>query len=180
SATTPTTFTIGSDESSGTPRDKKATVGPGVTRTFTSFSQPAEENGQSPIYLGIHWQFDKVQGIAQGTAIADYVFAHFLRPRGSQASTAHVSKHTVSSPSFPGDNRALLGLASFSSQFFVTPSLPVTRPYGPVVRSEGTVPPFAGLGIHSDDAWTGGALSAHWRDGWFNVLENRLVKAVGG
>ena len=36
--------------------------------------QAEEENGQSRIYLGIHWAFDKTQGIAQGRRIADYVF----------------------------------------------------------------------------------------------------------
>jgi hypothetical protein len=51
---------------------------PGVTRTYTSFSAAAEENGQSRIYLGIHWSFDKTAGIATGDSIANYVFAHEL------------------------------------------------------------------------------------------------------
>jgi hypothetical protein len=37
-------------------------------------SQAEEENGQSRIYLGIHWSFDKTQGIAQGRKVADYVY----------------------------------------------------------------------------------------------------------
>jgi hypothetical protein len=53
---------------------------PGVTRTFGSFSEAIEENGQSRIYLGIHWSFDKVLGIQNGNQIADYVFKHLLRP----------------------------------------------------------------------------------------------------
>ena len=44
--------------------------------TFSSFSQAEEENGQSRIYLGIHWSFDKTQGIAQGREIARYVLTH--------------------------------------------------------------------------------------------------------
>jgi hypothetical protein len=73
-------FTIGSDEFNGVNRDASGNVRPVLTRSFTSFSQAAEENGQSRIYLGIHWAFDKTAGIAQGKAIADYAFDHFLEP----------------------------------------------------------------------------------------------------
>ncbi len=73
-------FTIGSDEFNGVTTDQNGNVRPVVTRSFDSFSQAAEENGQSRIYLGIHWSFDKDQGIKLGTSIADYVFANFLRP----------------------------------------------------------------------------------------------------
>jgi hypothetical protein len=73
-------FTFTSDELDGRSRDPDGTVRPLRPRTFTSFSQAAEENGQSRIYLGIHWKFDKDQGITQGNAIADYVFSHVLTP----------------------------------------------------------------------------------------------------
>lgn len=62
-------FTIKSDEL------------PGVTRTFDSFSQAARENGRSRVYLGIHWNFDDVQGRATGDKVAGYVFSHELKPR---------------------------------------------------------------------------------------------------
>ena len=52
---------------------------PGVTRSYTSFSQAAAENARSRIYLGIHWSFDDVQGRAVGGNVADYVFSHELR-----------------------------------------------------------------------------------------------------
>jgi hypothetical protein len=52
-----------------------------LTRTFTRFSEAAEENGQSRIYLGIHWRFDKTAGMSQGNAISDYVFQNYLRPK---------------------------------------------------------------------------------------------------
>jgi hypothetical protein len=53
---------------------------PGALRNFTSLSQAAEEAGQSRIYGGIHWQYDNRDAIAGGRALAEYVFANFLRP----------------------------------------------------------------------------------------------------
>ena len=52
-----------SDEFNGVTRDHNGTVRPIVIRTFSSLSQAEEENGQSRIYLGIHWHFDAVEGI---------------------------------------------------------------------------------------------------------------------
>ena len=73
-------FTFISDEFNGVTRDNNGTVRPVVERSFTSLSQAEEENGQSRIYLGIHWAFDKTEGIAQGRRVADYVFKNMLRP----------------------------------------------------------------------------------------------------
>jgi hypothetical protein len=69
-------FTFVSDELNGTTLDHKGNVRPLIPRSFTSLSQAEEENGQSRIYLGIHWAFDKSAGIAQGRQVADYVFAN--------------------------------------------------------------------------------------------------------
>jgi hypothetical protein len=74
-------FTIVSDEFNSKTVDQFGNVRPLLPRSYASFSQAREENGQSRIYLGIHWHFDKVQGIEEGNDIADYVFAHLLRPR---------------------------------------------------------------------------------------------------
>ncbi len=52
-----------------------------IPRSFTTLSQAEEENGQSRIYLGIHWAFDKTEGIAQGRRIADYVVDNVFKPR---------------------------------------------------------------------------------------------------
>jgi len=73
-------FTFVSDELNGTTRDHEGNVRPLVPRTFTSLSQAEDENGQSRIYLGIHWAFDKSAGIAQGRQVAGYVFANAFTP----------------------------------------------------------------------------------------------------
>ena len=74
------TFTIVSDELDGVTKANDGIVREHLPRTFTSFSQAAEENGQSRIYLGIHWAFDKTDGIAQGKQIGDYVFENAFVP----------------------------------------------------------------------------------------------------
>ena len=73
-------FTIVSDEFNGATRDNSGNVRPYIPRSFSSFSQAEEENGQSRIYLGIHWSFDKTEGIAQGRQVGDYVYDHAFTP----------------------------------------------------------------------------------------------------
>lgn len=73
-------FSFVSDEFNGVTRDNSGNVRPIVQRSFCSLSQAEEENGQSRIYLGIHWSFDKTEGIAQGRRVADYVFANAFAP----------------------------------------------------------------------------------------------------
>lgn len=73
-------FTFVSDEYNGITVDNQGEVRPLIPRTFSSLSEAEEENGQSRIYLGIHWRFDKVQGIDQGNNVADYVFDHIFQP----------------------------------------------------------------------------------------------------
>ena len=51
-----------------------------MPRRFSSLSEAEEENGQSRIYLGIHWVFDKTEGIAQGRRVADHVFRNAFEP----------------------------------------------------------------------------------------------------
>lgn len=73
-------FTFVSDEFNGTTRDNTGAARPLIPRSFASLSEAEEENGQSRIYLGIHWEFDKTEGIAQGRRVADYVFKKAFAP----------------------------------------------------------------------------------------------------
>ena len=73
-------FTFISDELNGVTVDNNGDERPLSPRSFTSLSQAEEENGQSRIYLGIHWSFDKTEGIAQGRKVADYVFENAFTP----------------------------------------------------------------------------------------------------
>jgi hypothetical protein len=73
-------FTFVLDEYNGVTRGNDGNVRPLVPRSFSSLSQAEEENGQSRIYLGIHWSFDKTEGIAQGRRVADYVFENAFVP----------------------------------------------------------------------------------------------------
>jgi hypothetical protein len=72
-------FTFVSDEFNGQTRDHNGNIRPYRPRSFSNLSQAEEENGQSRIYLGIHWRFDKTEGIALGNRVGDYVFDHAFR-----------------------------------------------------------------------------------------------------
>jgi hypothetical protein len=77
-------FTFVSDEFNGLTVGNDGVQRALAPRSFSSLSQAEEENGQSRIYLGIHWSFDKTAGIAQGRAIArdvtDHLYASQRRP----------------------------------------------------------------------------------------------------
>ncbi len=76
-------FSFISDEFNGLTRDADGTVRPLLSRTFDRFSQAKFENGQSRIYLGIHWAFDRDDGIQTGDEVADYIFDSVLRPNSA-------------------------------------------------------------------------------------------------
>jgi hypothetical protein len=74
-------FTFVSDEFNGETYDNHGVLRPLLPRSFKTLSQAEEENGQSRIYLGIHWSFDKTAGIKQGRQIANYVYRTKFLPR---------------------------------------------------------------------------------------------------
>ena len=150
------TFSFTSDEFNGVTTDQDGSVRPLLTRTFRSFSAAAEENGQSRIYLGIHWSFDKVYGIQAGSAIADYAFANLLRPlrQGSgndREGSADAAVGLVSLVSTGDQVRAPLGAILTSWQ---VPGPDTTRPQKTPIDSAdppGDTPgPAAGSAIGID------------------------------
>jgi hypothetical protein len=64
-----TSFTIGSDDM------------PGYSRSYTSFSQAAEEAGESRVVGGIHFSFDNGAGLNAGRELGSFIFQNFLLPR---------------------------------------------------------------------------------------------------
>ena len=57
-----------------------STTQPGVIRSFTSFSQAAEENANSRIYIGFHFRHATVEGLKLGGKVGQVAFNHYLRP----------------------------------------------------------------------------------------------------
>ena len=72
-------FSFMSDEFNGVTVDNNGNPRPMIERSYSSFSEAEEENGQSRIYLGIHWSFDKTEGIKQGNDVANYVFDRMFK-----------------------------------------------------------------------------------------------------
>ena len=73
-------FTFVSDELNGTTKDNEGKIRPYKPRTYSNFSSAEEENGQSRIYLGIHFNFDKTFGITQGNEVANYIEERLYSP----------------------------------------------------------------------------------------------------
>ena len=74
-------FTFVSDEFNGVTQDNAGNIRPLIPRSFSTLSQAEEENGQSRIYLGIHFAFDKTEGIAQGRNVGHFVFKTVFQPK---------------------------------------------------------------------------------------------------
>lgn len=53
---------------------------PGITRSFTSFSQAARENAASRVYAGIHFRTTCRDGLRQGRKVGRFAFKHSLKP----------------------------------------------------------------------------------------------------
>lgn len=71
---------FGTDDIAFTTDSESPFLPAGYTRSYSSFSQAAEEAGLSRIYGGIHWQSDNEDGALLGESVANYTFNNFLLP----------------------------------------------------------------------------------------------------
>ena len=62
---------------------------PGVARSYSSFSQAAEEAGMSRIYGGIHFMSANLNGLASGAQLGGYVVENFLLPMPGNPNRGH-------------------------------------------------------------------------------------------
>jgi Ca2+-binding RTX toxin-like protein len=83
---------FGTDNVSFTLPSQNLAIAP---RSYTSFSQAAEESAVSRLYGGIHWSFDNNVGLAQGSAVGRYVVANFLRPAEREAAAGVVNGELI-------------------------------------------------------------------------------------
>jgi hypothetical protein len=61
----------------------------GVARSYSSFSQAAEEAGMSRIYAGIHFLSANLNGLASGSELGGYVAENFLLPMPGKPNRGH-------------------------------------------------------------------------------------------
>jgi membrane-associated phospholipid phosphatase len=124
-------FSFMSDEFNGVTRDNQGRVRPLLRRSFSTLSQAEEENGQSRIYLGIHWAFDKTVGITQGRRVAAHVFSNAFLP---VALTGATTIAPPARPAPPAPAAAAAPAASISIRLLAPPPLlPILPPLSPVL-----------------------------------------------
>ena len=116
---------------------------PRTTRSFDSFSQAANEAGESRIYGGIHYEFDNQDALAAGDALGQYVAANFLVPV-SHAKGGKVGWSTRVAASFQGVGPRQVAATLLSTGTVGIPTNPLEEPGSPVELSRG-VAASAGL-----------------------------------
>lgn len=53
---------------------------PGITRSFTSFDQAAQENADSRVFAGLHFRTTCTDGLKLGVKVGRFAFKHYLKP----------------------------------------------------------------------------------------------------
>lgn len=72
----PTPFVFISDEWNGENKDVDGRTRPLIPGYFNSLADAEGQNAESRVYLGVHWQFDSDEGIAEGRKVADWTWDH--------------------------------------------------------------------------------------------------------
>ncbi len=75
-----TPFVFISDEWNGLNADISGAARPLRPLEFANFTEAEQQNAESRIYLGVHWQFDADQGLVMGHRVADWVWGHAFQP----------------------------------------------------------------------------------------------------
>jgi hypothetical protein len=57
-----------------------STTRPGARRSFSTFSEAAQENANSRIYIGYHFRHATIEGLQLGGHVGKVAFRHYLRP----------------------------------------------------------------------------------------------------
>ena len=78
-----TPFVFVSDEWNGINKDISGVARPLTPLQFQNFTDAEQQNAESRIYLGVHWQFDADQGLIMGHQVADWVWEHAFQPVGT-------------------------------------------------------------------------------------------------
>jgi hypothetical protein len=100
---------------------------PGVTRSYTSFSQAAQENADSRVYLGVHWRFDQTEGQSLGRRVAEYVFANAM---GSIEESFDEFCGTNNLSGNPNNDQDKDGCTDFAEYAFTTNPVQPDQPNG--------------------------------------------------
>jgi hypothetical protein len=72
---------LGTDDVPVTVTWKQSDGQPDVVHHFATLAEIAQQQADSRIYGGIHYRFDNEAGQVAGRAVAEYVFANFMRPK---------------------------------------------------------------------------------------------------
>lgn len=70
---------FGTDDIAFTTDTESPFLAVGTTRSFSSFSEAADEAGMSRIYGGIHWMSDNIDGAILGEDVGGYIYANFFQ-----------------------------------------------------------------------------------------------------
>ena len=80
-----TPFTFTSDEFNGKNYNIYGKLQKLHPLSYASFTDAEWDNAESRIWIGVHWQFDAVNGIHEGNQVADWVFANAFQPVGNKS-----------------------------------------------------------------------------------------------